>query len=644
MADGPPLERSVLSYIHGQFIILDEELDVANAVKQMHAKKAETIIVKRKNDETKFIGIVTDSDILDKIVMRGEDSDQVALRSIMSSPIITISAKANVRQALEIMKLNSIKRVPVTDNINILGIITQEGLAHAIRTSVLERTFRSYRSVIRERYKPVWGNLGFILQFSGILFIAPTVLAATLGETKSATGISLGIIAMFVTGFVLNAYGEKTPLNLKQASILMVFSFVLLSFFGSIPYIYANPFYKNIDIISLFVNSFFESASGFTTTGLSLISHPEDLPQSFDFYRSFTQWIGGLSFVYLIITFFYPERKLAHMKGMISGGILKLKQLITTISIIFTVYTIVLVILLYFFGYSNIIYNIALIFSTVTGGGYSPTSTTITSENPMQLFILIAGMIVSALPFAFHYALFSKELQTNKMRPEILTFFAIMFVSFFIFYLSISSSNIPSKIMVSVFHIVSASTNTGFQFIDISSLSDSGKITLIIIMLIGGTAFSTAGGIKVGRLLQIAQKLTNKKFSADTSTRSISSVSSRYNYTNIKNKPNAEKIKEEKTFKEALWVILLFIILSFVTAIVLSYLNQKSFLDSLFESVSAVTTTGLTAGITSLSMDMISKIFLIINMIAGRFEIIAIVYLIIETTKIKHHIHSPSRR
>ena len=87
--------------------------------------------------------------------MKGEDSDQVLLKNIMFSPIITLSAKANVRQAIEIMRLNSIKRVPVTDNINILGIITQEGLANAIRTSILERKFRNYRLAIREHYKPI---------------------------------------------------------------------------------------------------------------------------------------------------------------------------------------------------------------------------------------------------------------------------------------------------------------------------------------------------------------------------------------------------------------------------------------------------------------------------------------------------------
>ena len=75
----------------------------------LYDKKAETIIVKNNKDE--YVGIITDSDILDKIVMRGEDSDRVPLRTIMSSPLIIISAKASVRQALEPMRLNTVKRI-----------------------------------------------------------------------------------------------------------------------------------------------------------------------------------------------------------------------------------------------------------------------------------------------------------------------------------------------------------------------------------------------------------------------------------------------------------------------------------------------------------------------------------------------------
>jgi trk system potassium uptake protein len=624
-----PLDRPILSYIRGQFIVLDEDINVANAVRDMHSRRAEIIIVTK---DARPVGVVTDTDILDKVVMKGEDSDQILLKSIMSSPVISLSANGTVRQALELMRVNAIKHIPVTDNIKIYGIITQEELANAIRTSVLERKFRSYRAAIREHYKPIIGNLGFIMQFAGILLVAPAFLATMLNETVSATGIFLGLTCMFAAGFALNAYGEKSPLNLRQASILIVFSFVLLSLFGSIPYMYVNPFWNKIDPLSLFVNSFFESASGFTTTGLSMITQPENLPQSFVLYRSYTQWVGGLSFVYLVMMLFYPERKLIHMRGMIGGGILRSKQLIITISIIFSVYTILLSTLLYFLGDINNIQDVALIFSTVTGGGFIPTSTYVVVENAQQLLVLMAGMIISALPFAFHYAIFSKEVHTTKLRPEVFVYIGIILISIPIFNILLSRPIIPSSTsslewLTSAFHIVSASTSAGFQFISIPPISFEAKILLIILMLIGGTAFSTAGGIKVGRFLQIFHKLTKRKTSIDTANRSISSVSSRYNKLYIGYEERAEKLRADKTFRESLVVILLFVLLSFITGAVLSYFAERDFIDSLFESVSALTTTGITTGITSLNLDLVSKTFLIINMIAGRFEIIPIFYI-----------------
>ncbi len=627
------LQRSVLSYMHHQIIILDEDIDSATAVKQMHDAKAETIIVKNKNDE--YIGIITDSDILDKIVMRGEDSDKVSIKTIMSSPIITISAKANVRQALELMRLNAIKRVPVTDNVHILGIVTQEGLANAIRTSVLEQTFRPYRTVIREHYKPIMSNLGFILQFAGFLLIVPAILAALMGEAASAVGIFLCVTSMSVTGFVLNSYGERMPMNLRQASLLMVSSFVLLSLFGSIPYIYVNPFPPEQGPVTLFINSFFESASGFTTTGLSFISFPEELPKSFDLYRSYTQYIGGLSFVYLIVAFFYPERKLMHIRGMIGGGNLKVRQLILTIGVIFSFYAIILIFFLYLSGQVDILFSLTLIFSTVTGGGFVPTSTALDSQNNLELTTLMIGMIISALPFVFHYAIFSKKMHTTSVRPELFLYTGIIVICVIIFYFVLSNTlEVQSELMTSVFHVISAATNSGFQFLDIAQISIEAKMVLIVAMLIGGTAFSTAGGIKVGRLLQIVQKVTGKKFTSENSGGSISAVASPYNkrYLTIESKPTKIK-EEEKIFNEAIYVIVLFIAVSLITGIIISHIDKENFLDSLFDSVSALTTTGLSTGITSVEMDPISKIVLIINMIVGRFEIITIIYLFVKISK-----------
>ena len=85
----------------------------------------------------------------------------------------------------------------------------------------------------------------------------------------------------------------------------------------------------------VFANAFFSSAAGFTTGGISLFDEPEKLSQSFTFFRSYTQLVGGMSFIYLVITAFYPESKLQAMRGFISGKTLHMKELFLTITVIF---------------------------------------------------------------------------------------------------------------------------------------------------------------------------------------------------------------------------------------------------------------------------------------------------------------------
>jgi trk system potassium uptake protein len=191
----------------------------------------------------------------------------------------------------------------------------------------------------------------------------------------------------------------------------------------------------------------------------------------------------------------------------------------------------------------------------------------------------------------------------------------------------INTSGRNCVVLTSLLNTISASTNSGFQYINMSSIPFESRILLIVIMLIGGCAFSTAGGIKVGRLLHFAQRLTKRKVPIDASSRSISSVSSRYNKSYSNYEGRAVKHREDKTFRESSLVICLFVLVSFITGIVLSYFAERNFIDSLFESVSALTTTGLSTGITTLSLDLVSKTFLIINMVVGRFEIIAILYI-----------------
>ena len=199
-------------------------------------------------------------------------------------------------------------------------------------------------------------------------------------------------------------------------------------------------------------------------------------------------------------------------------------------------------------------------------------------------------------PFAFHYAIFSKDMKTTKFRPEVFLYSGIIVVSTAVFYLLLSDGNdSQSNWVTAAFHVVSASTTSGFQFIDVSLLSADGKTLLIVLMLIGGTAFSTAGGIKAGRILQIFLRLTRRNFAMDNAIRSISSVSSRYNESYASYGKKTEELRAKKALRESLAVVVLFLLLSFITALVLFYLEQRSFMDSLFESVSALITTCLSS-------------------------------------------------
>jgi trk system potassium uptake protein len=658
-----PLERPLSSYIHTQFVTADENSSVAEAVKILQPKNVEIILVTSSTNGGKYVGIVTDSDILEKVVMKGEDSDLVFLKSIMTSPIITLPSSSTVRQAIQLMRTHKIKHLPVTDSTRnlegeIIGTVTLEYLAEIIRISVIEKTFRGYRKVIREHYKPIFANVAIILQFAGLLMVIPALLGTFLGELHSSIGIYLAFVGMSLTGYIMNTLGEKSPLNLKQSSIVVVLSFVLLSLFGTIPYMYINPFWEGIDLFSLFASSFLESTSGFTTTGISTITHPENLPNSFSFYRSFTEWVGGLSFVYLVMALYYPETKLAGMKSLMSSGILRFKQLLTTISIIFVIYAIIIVLLLLIFGHIDLLNSISLAFATLTSGGFVPTATVLTLENPITLIVIMGGMIIAALPFAFHFGIFSKEVEATKEVKEILIYITLIISAVFLF-MFIETSFSEKEWLSTVFHIVSASTTTGFQFIDLSLLSVTDKILLIVLMLIGGTAFSTAGGIKIARLMLIVEKIINNKkhksmlinknhvtipsFISATAIqfrrkiKPISNLSiSEENNKQMKCVVPLDKYKfnilSDKAFKEALFVVVLYILFTFITAICIYYIGtsgNRNFIDTVFETASTISNTGFSTGITTMDLNSISKMVLSFNMIMGRFEIIAILYIFI---------------
>ena len=587
------LSKPVSDYMAKDVLILNQDTATSTATRLLQRYERDDIIV--TDEQLKPVGIVTDEDILAQVSDVTVYAESTTLKQIMSSPLITIDKNSSLRTALEIMRKNHVRKLPVISKKQVvLGMIYQTTIAAAISKSVAVPP-----RFLSPPVKAILGNLGFVLQFAGVLLLVPAVLATILNDTVTATGIYITTVLLLVTGFFLNSYGEKSNLNLQQASILVFSSLFILTLFGTIPYLYVSP-YEVEHEIELFANSFFSSAAGFTTGGISLYETPEDFPQSFTFYRSFTQLIGGMSFIYLVITAFYPESKLQAMRGFISGKTLHLRELFATITVIFTVYIVIVALLLYIFGERNIIDNFALAMSTISTGGFLPHSEILQDMFWEEYAVLIGAMILGALPFTFHYGFVRKRFLSPKLGKEVLIFFAVLAVAILIF--SLVSGLDPVR---SAFYPVSAGSTAGLQLETLDNLSGASQTILIILMFIGGCGFSTAGGIKIYRFMQL---------------RNIHHI--------FKSKTRKElSTNNKKEIGTALLVIALFPIIAALVGVHLSDITGADFKDAFFEATGIITTGGLWADVITTDVNPATKIVLSFLMIFGRLEIIAIIYI-----------------
>ena len=240
--------------------------------------------------------------------------------------------------------------------------------------------------------------------------------------------------------------------------------------------------------------------------------------------------------------------------------------------------------------------------STVATGGFVPTSTILDNLDWEEKLILIGGMILGALPFTFHYSLVKKKFLSPKLGKEILIYFAILGSAILLF---IGLSGLEP--LTSIFYTVSASTTAGLQSDNISHFNGSAHVILIILMFIGGCGFSTAGGIKIFRLMHLkdVKKIINKQIRSELSP----------------------QLKKELI--ATLIIIISFPLIASLSAVYLISVEDVSFQDAFLESTGVITTGGLSTGIIDLQTDPTAKIIFSFLMIFGRLEIIAIIYIFV---------------
>ena len=468
----------------------------------------------------------------------------------------------------------------------------------------------------KEDLRVVLRDLGTITEWSSLTFLAPLFVALFYVESLSIVFnyIIAGAVA-FAIGFALkNAFAPKRETDLKHAFLTASIFWLLYCAIAALPFVLTQGM--------SFVDAYFESMSALTTTGLSVMRYTIDFaPNSLVFWRSFLSWIGGVGIVVLALTGVLSTYSRASKLSQAEGREERIKpNLKNTVREIWNIYiglTIVGIILLYLSGmglFTAINYSMSAISTT----GMDITAQGLTgSHSPAIDLSLVIIMILGATSFSVHYLVFKKRklgLLLHDAEFKVLIILGVL-AGFMILpkMILLYGSNVVG-INQAFFHTFSALTCGGFALVspgDIMHWEDFIKLVLVAVMLIGGSAGSTAGGIKISRFLIFIKSIFWRIKEAVLPAKSF--FAKRFEGRNLE----LSEIKEVNQF------ILIWVLFILIGSMVLT-LYGYSLADSVFEVVSAQSNAGISTGITGEGMPLGVEIMLIINMWVGRLEIIPI--------------------
>ncbi len=310
-----------------------------------------------------------------------------------------------------------------------------------------------------------------------------------------------------ITGITIWFFTRKTDkleLGKREGYLIVTLGWICMSLFGALPFIFHGS-------IPNFSNAFFETMSGFTTTGASILTNIESMPHGLLFWRSFTQWIGGMGIIVLSLAIL-PLLGIGGMQLYAAEvpGITKdklhprVKETAKRLWIIYLGFTLAETVLLMFAG-MNFFDAINHSFTTMATGGFSTkNSSTAYYYSPFIQYILIVFMFFAGVNFAIHYLIIHGKFSFFKKNDEFRYYlFLILGVSIFIAIIHQPHVDFgfEESFRQALFHVVSLVTTTGFVSSDYENWAIFSRMIFFILLFIGGSAGSTGGGIKVVRHL-----------------------------------------------------------------------------------------------------------------------------------------------
>ncbi|NLJ73073.1 MAG: TrkH family potassium uptake protein [Syntrophomonadaceae bacterium] len=357
------------------------------------------------------------------------------------------------------------------------------------------------------RSEVILNNIGKIIVIIGFAMLS-TVFIAFYYKEDVFSGLLLVALLTLVTGIVLGIINKHNYiLNYREGFAIVGIGWIVASIFGSLPYLVSTQ-------VLSYADAFFETVSGFSTTGATIFSDVESLPKSILFWRSLTQWLGGMGIMALFVAIIVGMGVRANQifKNEIPGPIAnkispRIKDTAKFLWLTYVVISIILFIILYVLG-MDIFDALCHTFSTMATGGFSTKNASMGFYSPAIQWVIILFMFIGGTNFSLHYLAYKRFSFKGYFENKEFNFYLIIIIIATVLSMVGLANyyNIGDNIRNSLFQVVSIITTTGFTTGNYVTWSSLNHVIILSLMFMGACAGSTSGNIKVGRYLIMLQR------------------------------------------------------------------------------------------------------------------------------------------
>tara|TARA_B100000401_G_scaffold409715_1_gene327354 strand:- start:156 stop:1601 length:1446 start_codon:yes stop_codon:yes gene_type:complete len=472
-------------------------------------------------------------------------------------------------------------------------------------------------------YKTVFYTLGTLQIILGVFMLIPVIIQLIYNELDSGFVSASIITIIFGVLFFLTNLDHNKNIDLPQAFILTALSWISIAIFGSLPFIFSN--------LSLnFTDAFFESMSGITTTGSTILTDLDNAPKGILLWRAILQWLGGIGIILMAITLM-PLMNIGGMQLFkISSNdnaekiLPKSKEVSLRLIIIYSILTFTCGLFYKVFG-MNYFDSLTHSMTTIATGGFSNYNDSIGHFNSALIEInAIVFIILGSIPFIAYIKYLNGEKKIFYKDSQIRFFLKTIIISVFIIFIFLLLKNIKSEnflLREVIFNVVSILTGTGYVTTNYSDWGSFPLIFFLILMFIGGCAGSTACGLKIFRI-HILYKFFVMQLKKYIYPRGVFVL--KY----------GDSVLNEKFISSIISFVFLYIVIFFIITMLLS-ISGLDFITAVSGAATSISNVGPgLGGIIGPNgnfslLPNFSKWVLSIGMILGRLELFAIIVLFI---------------